>query len=214
MPPPATQLSHTHTPHYVYIPLPPSPTAETAAATAEPVEAASPPQWVPPQELPNAGPAEPYGTAPLPQQDQYDYEPYGYGYWTPDQLTYDALFAYNVAGTQPAPHGYQEDATARPDRQHDAYGSEAWAAAPYDTSTYDVWGHEQWIAGPLLTPVDGEPSLHTPAAPRVPPPHQEDKNARQPARAARPNHTAHPRGRAGALPTLALLAVLFGARLV
>ncbi len=67
---PAPQLSHPHTPHYVYIPLPPSPTLETAAATAEPVEAANPPQWVPPQEPPNAGPAGPYATAPLPQQDR------------------------------------------------------------------------------------------------------------------------------------------------
>lgn len=158
-------------------------------------EAASPPQWVPPQ-----------GTA--------ERRPYGYGYWTPDQLTYDALFGHDFAGTQPAPHGYQEDATARPERQHDAYGYEAWAAAPYDTSTHGAWGPEQWTAGPVLTPVDGEPSLHTPAAPPAPLPHREDKNARQPARAAQPKYTAPPRARAGALPTLALLVVLLGARLV
>ncbi|MEU9165656.1 hypothetical protein AB0D29_35945 [Streptomyces sp. NPDC048424] len=208
---PATQLSHPATPQYVYVTLPPSPTLETAAATAEPVEAASPPQWVTPQERPDAGPAEPYGTAPLPQQDQCDYEPYGYGYWTPDQPTYDALFA----GTQPAPHGYQEDATTGTYRPHDAYGYayEAWAAAPYDTGAYGAWGLEQWAAGPLPATVDGEPSLHTPAAPPAPLPHREDEEARQPDRAARPDRTAPPHGRAGALPTLALLAVLLGARL-
>ncbi|MFF3087682.1 hypothetical protein ACFVRB_21915 [Streptomyces nojiriensis] len=213
---PATQLSHVPTPQYIYIPVP-GPAVETVPATAEPTGAASSPQWqVLPPEVPDAGPAELYRTTPLHEEDQYGYEAYGSGYWPPDPPAYDTVFAYDVAGTQPAPHHYQGDATACPYPQHDpyVYGYEARAAAPYSTDTHDAWGYEErTAAGSLPAPVEGEPSLRAPATPPAPLPHQDDENAQRPARASRPNHTAHPHGRAGALPALALLAVLVGARL-
>ncbi|GGS34457.1 hypothetical protein Snoj_01020 [Streptomyces nojiriensis] len=211
---PATQLSHVPTPHYIYIPVP-GLAVETGTATADVTGAASSPQrQVLPQELPSAGPAELYGTTPFHEEDQYGYEAYGSGYWTPDPPTYDALFAYDVAGTQPASYYYQGNATTYPYSQHDAYSYQAWAAAPCDTGTYDARGYGEWASSPLPAPVDGEPSLHAPATPPAPLLHQDDENAQQPAPAARPNRTAPPRGRAGALSALALLAVLVGSRVL
>ncbi|MCX5174024.1 helix-turn-helix domain-containing protein [Streptomyces virginiae] len=210
---PATQLSHVPTPQYIYIPVP-GLAVETVPATAEATGAASSPQWqILPPEPPDARPPEWYGTTPVHEEDQYGYEAYGSGYWPPDQLTYDALFAYDTAGTQPAPHGYHDDTPTRPYPQHDAYVYEPWADAPYATSAYDVWGYDGSTASPFLTPANAEPSLHTSAASPGPLPHPEDNNAQQPAR-AQPNHTTPPRRRAGAVPTLALLAVLVGTHIL
>ncbi|WP_406347896.1 hypothetical protein OH787_40435 (plasmid) [Streptomyces sp. NBC_01547] len=78
----------------------------------------------------------------------------------------------------------------------------------YATSAYDVW-----TASPFLTPANAEPSLHTSTASPGPLPHPEDNNAQQTAR-ARPNHTTPQRRRAGAVPTLALLAVLVGTHIL
>ncbi|WP_328966225.1 hypothetical protein [Streptomyces virginiae] len=220
---PATQLDHAHT-RYIYIPVP-GLAVETAPTTAEASSAASSPQWqVPPPEPPDNGPGELYRTTPLREEDQYGYEAYGSGYeayssgyeaygsgyCSPDQHSYDTLLANNGAGTWAAPYGYQEDAITRPHPQTDPYGNDPWVASPYDPVTYDAWGYQEDAAGPP----PGEPSLHTPAAPPTPLPHQEDENAQQLARTARPNHTTPPRIKAGALPTLALLAVVVGSRVL
>ncbi|MFE9482879.1 hypothetical protein ACFYNM_30240 [Streptomyces spororaveus] len=206
---PATQPGHAHT-QYIYIPVP-GLAVETVPTTAEAGSAASSPQWqVPPPQPPDVGPGDLYRTSPLHEEDQYGYEAYGSGYCSPDQHSYDTLLANNGAGTWAAPYGYQEDATTRPHPQTDPYGNEPWVASPYDPITYDARGHQEDAA----SHPPGEPSLHTPAAPPTPLPHQKDENAQQPARTARPNHTTPPRIKAGALPTLALLAVVVGARLL
>ncbi|MFD6115306.1 hypothetical protein ACFWG0_35145 [Streptomyces yangpuensis] len=122
--------------------------------------------------------------------------------------------SYDTAGTQAAPHGYQDDAATRPYPQQDAYVWEAWAAAPYATSSYDAWDYEGSTAGPLPAPANAEPCLHTSAASPGHLSHPHDENAEQPALAARSNRGAPPRRRAGAVPTLMLLAFLVGSRLL
>ncbi|KOU42639.1 hypothetical protein ADK53_07515 [Streptomyces sp. WM6373] len=196
-------------PQYIYIPLQPSPVVQ-AAATARVTGAAALLQGqVSLHGLAVAGAVAPYGTGPLHEQDQY-----GYGYrTTPEQHPYNAM-PYDTAGTQAAPHGYQDDATTRSYPQQDAYVWEAWAAAPHATSSYDAWHSEGSTAGPLLAPANAGPSLHTSAASPGNLPHPHDENAQQPAPAARSNRAAPPRRRAGVVPTLTLLAFLVGSRLL
>ncbi|MER7828070.1 hypothetical protein ABTX85_36560 [Streptomyces sp. NPDC096097] len=200
------ETQHVPVPQYIYIPVP-GLAVEPVTAAAEVTSAASSPQWqVAPPEPSNIEPAELYRTTAHHEEDQYGYEAYGSGYyWSPDQHGYDTLFANNGVGTQAAPYGYQEDAPTRPHPQTDPYGNDPWVVSPYDPVSYDAQGYEECTAGPLPTPMDRQPSLHTPAAPL---PHQDDENTLQPAPAARPNHTTPPRAKAGAVPTLALLAVL------
>ncbi|MFE6085984.1 hypothetical protein [Streptomyces virginiae] len=190
-------------PQYIYIPLRPGPEVRTAA-TAEIAGAAGFPQGQLPQQPAVAGAVAPYGTGqtgPLHEQDQY-----GYGYRVPDQFPYTAM-SYDVAVAQSAPYSYQGDAPTHPHAAQDAYVYEAWTAAAYGTGTYDAWDCTGSGGDSLRTPAHAKPAAPTSAATPGHLPHPADQNAEQQA-PTRPNRTAPPRGRAGAVPTLALLAVL------
>ncbi|MFE5809876.1 hypothetical protein [Streptomyces sp. NPDC056491] len=115
--------------------------------------------------------------------------------------------SYDVAVAQSAPYGYQDDAPTHPHAAQDAYMYEAWAAAAYDTGTYDAWDYAGLAGDSLRTPAHAEPAAPIAAATPGHLPHPAAQNAEQQA-STRPNRTAPPRGRAGAVPTLALLTVL------
>ncbi|UXY40485.1 helix-turn-helix domain-containing protein [Streptomyces albidocamelliae] len=211
VPAPSTQLSgYTYTPQHVSVPVQPG--LETVAAAAEPVEAASPPQgqvaW---PDLPYE-PCEPYGTTYLLQQDQLNY---GYGYGTSDERTSAELLAGRFADTQLVAAGYPQAATLDPYPPYDT-PADVWTWDP----VHSAWNLAEALASPLPALTYDESPLPAPAISPVLAARREAEEPRNGADEAPPlapatqhARTGPRRRRAGALPTAALIAALFGSHL-